>query len=251
MPSTLPSPQADCILLVGPEGATPQLCPVEAALVFSGGGGFGAGTGGGFGASASTAAVTPVPSMSQLIAGANSAAGYGGGSTACGAGGCTAGGSLAVAEAPSMSQLMHGSVTPGAAGSGATEDSGGGGPPPDPGSGGLPSLRPSPPHPPSSSASSAAPPPPCGGYLSSAFPNACTAQLRRAELVLLHSVDDQLPTGTLGWLQNRPHIARHHHVRLGVQGDMERCGEWEGGRGRGPGEGREYTFPMNGREAWL
>ena len=28
--------------------------------------------------------------------------------------------------------------------------------------------------------------------------------------------------GTLDWLRYRPHLARHHHVRLGVPGDMER-----------------------------
>ena len=41
------------------------------------------------------------------------------------------------------------------------------------------------------------------------------AQLRRTELVLLHSEasGDPLPQGTLEWLKQRPHLARHHHVR--------------------------------------
>jgi hypothetical protein len=48
-------------------------------------------------------------------------------------------------------------------------------------------------------------------------------QLRRAELVLLHPVeDDYFPEDTLEWLGRRPHLARHHHVRLGIQSDLDR-----------------------------
>ena len=36
---------------------------------------------------------------------------------------------------------------------------------------------------------------------------------RRVELVLLHDSDAD-PKGTLAWLQPRPQLQRHHHIRL-------------------------------------
>lgn len=36
---------------------------------------------------------------------------------------------------------------------------------------------------------------------------------RRVELVLLHGPDAE-PQGTAAWLDARPHLARHHHIRL-------------------------------------
>lgn len=36
---------------------------------------------------------------------------------------------------------------------------------------------------------------------------------RRVELVLLHGPDAE-PQGTAAWLEARPHLARHHHIRL-------------------------------------
>ena len=36
---------------------------------------------------------------------------------------------------------------------------------------------------------------------------------RRVELVLLHEGGND-PIGTAAWLSARPHLARHHHIRL-------------------------------------
>lgn len=47
------------------------------------------------------------------------------------------------------------------------------------------------------------------------------AQLRRVELVLLHSATSA-PLGTEEWLNRRPHLTRHHHVRLENNGDISR-----------------------------
>ena len=41
-------------------------------------------------------------------------------------------------------------------------------------------------------------------------PNVCC---RRVELVLLHGPESE-PQGTAAWLEARPHLARHHHIRL-------------------------------------
>ena len=43
--------------------------------------------------------------------------------------------------------------------------------------------------------------------------SSCKLPSRRVELVLLHGPESE-PEGTAAWLQARPHLARHHHIRL-------------------------------------
>jgi len=88
---------------------------------------------------------------------------------------------MVMAKAPSMTELLHGSAAGAVAAAGGRVP----GPPPPPFA--PPPLVASP----SSSVdgsqhAAAASPTLCGRFLSSALPGACTAQLRRAELVLLH-----------------------------------------------------------------
>ena len=47
------------------------------------------------------------------------------------------------------------------------------------------------------------------------MPSSCSrpCQCRRVELVLLHEAGSE-PRGTGPWLDSRPALARHHHVRL-------------------------------------
>jgi len=52
--------------------------------------------------------------------------------------------------------------------------------------------------------------------------------LRRVELVLLHS-SDSLPHDTAAWLEARPHLTRHHHVRLSRPESVARLGRWMAG----------------------
>jgi predicted acylesterase/phospholipase RssA/CRP-like cAMP-binding protein len=52
--------------------------------------------------------------------------------------------------------------------------------------------------------------------------------LRRVELVLLHP-SNTLPHGTAAWLQSRPHLTRHHHVRLSRPDSVARLGRWMAG----------------------
>lgn len=59
---------------------------------------------------------------------------------------------------------------------------------------------------------------------------ALQGQLQRVELVLLHE-PGTLPSGTLPWLQQRPHLTRHHHVRLSEPKDLARLGRWGAGLG--------------------
>ncbi|KAK9814559.1 hypothetical protein WJX72_007850 [[Myrmecia] bisecta] len=59
-----------------------------------------------------------------------------------------------------------------------------------------------------------------------------SAQMRRVELVMLHAADEE-PTGTLEWLKLRPHLARHHHIRLSYSKDMARLARWMAGKAVG------------------
>jgi predicted acylesterase/phospholipase RssA/CRP-like cAMP-binding protein len=52
--------------------------------------------------------------------------------------------------------------------------------------------------------------------------------LRRVELVLLHS-PTSLPHNTAAWLKARPHLTRHHHVRLSRPESVARLGRWMAG----------------------
>eukprot|EP00798_Chlamydomonas_sp_ICE-L_P019927 gene19927-26631_t len=63
-------------------------------------------------------------------------------------------------------------------------------------------------------------------------PSATAAQLRRVELVMLHS-DTGLPSGTLQWLKNRPALTRHHHIRLSKSTDIARLSRWMSGQAVG------------------
>ncbi|MDB5240225.1 MAG: phospholipase, partial [Spirosoma sp.] len=48
-------------------------------------------------------------------------------------------------------------------------------------------------------------------------------ELGRTEtLVLLHPIDTVIPHHTARWLQNRPRVKNHYHIRLGLSRDMER-----------------------------
>jgi predicted acylesterase/phospholipase RssA/CRP-like cAMP-binding protein len=49
--------------------------------------------------------------------------------------------------------------------------------------------------------------------------------LRRVELVLLHA-PNSLPHGTLQWLESRPHLTRHHHIRLSRPESIARLGRF-------------------------
>ncbi len=51
-------------------------------------------------------------------------------------------------------------------------------------------------------------------------------------LVLLHS-DDKLPSGTKKWLDNRPALKRHHHIRFHHPNDFERLARFLAGRAMG------------------
>jgi hypothetical protein len=57
--------------------------------------------------------------------------------------------------------------------------------------------------------------------------------MRRVELVILHDATCQRPTGTLEWLQQRPLLARHHHVRLTIAQDVARLCRWIAGKAVG------------------
>ncbi|DBB17173.1 TPA: hypothetical protein ACH3X3_014241 [Trebouxia sp. C0006] len=59
-----------------------------------------------------------------------------------------------------------------------------------------------------------------------------TSYLRRVELVLLHGPDSE-PQGTAAWLEARPHLARHHHIRLTHPKDLARLGRWMAGKAVG------------------
>ena len=56
--------------------------------------------------------------------------------------------------------------------------------------------------------------------------------LMRVELVLVHEVD-ATPQGTAAWLDARPLLTRHHHVRLGYDPDLARLSRWMAGRAVG------------------
>jgi len=55
----------------------------------------------------------------------------------------------------------------------------------------------------------------------------------RRELVLLHQPTATLPRMTKLWLDHRPGISLHHHVRLGVKADLSRLGRHLAGRAVG------------------
>lgn len=57
--------------------------------------------------------------------------------------------------------------------------------------------------------------------------------VRRVELVMLHGVKCKAPSGTLAWLQQRPLLTRHHHVRLGNTADVARLCRWMAGKAIG------------------
>lgn len=62
--------------------------------------------------------------------------------------------------------------------------------------------------------------------LAALFGASSAAMLRRVELVVLHPDPPGggvlPPAGTADWLAARPNLSRHHHVRLGRQGDVQR-----------------------------
>ena len=58
--------------------------------------------------------------------------------------------------------------------------------------------------------------------------NPSLISLRRVELVLLHS-SNALPEGTSHWLKARPHLTRHHHVRLSRPDSVARLSRWMAG----------------------
>lgn len=63
--------------------------------------------------------------------------------------------------------------------------------------------------------------------------NAGLAALRRVELVLLHPPSGELPGHTAAWLARRPHLTRHHHIRLAAEADVARLARWMAGRAVG------------------
>lgn len=58
------------------------------------------------------------------------------------------------------------------------------------------------------------------------------SSLRRVELVLVYARGDK-PEGTSAWLDQRPLLTRHHHIRLHRPGDLARLGRWMAGRAVG------------------
>ncbi|KAL6769235.1 hypothetical protein ACKKBG_A18025 [Auxenochlorella protothecoides x Auxenochlorella symbiontica] len=56
--------------------------------------------------------------------------------------------------------------------------------------------------------------------------------LMRVELVLVHAMDG-VPSGTAAWLDARPLLTRHHHIRLGFEPDMARLSRWMADRAVG------------------
>lgn len=52
---------------------------------------------------------------------------------------------------------------------------------------------------------------------------------RRVELVMLHDSDAD-PKGTMAWLEPRPQLQRHHHIRLA--NDKVQIGMFEGTKER-------------------
>lgn len=60
-----------------------------------------------------------------------------------------------------------------------------------------------------------------------------TNDLVPSELVLLHDDDAPLPSGTLRWLVERPHLKRVHHVKLGSPASLQRLARFLSGRAIG------------------
>lgn len=58
------------------------------------------------------------------------------------------------------------------------------------------------------------------------------SEFRRVELVLLHDSDAD-PKGTLAWLEPRPQLQRHHHIRIHNDKDMARLARWMAGKAVG------------------
>jgi hypothetical protein len=56
---------------------------------------------------------------------------------------------------------------------------------------------------------------------------------RRVELVLLQEPNCKAPVGTLAWLNHRPLLTRHHHVRLNHASDVARLCRWIAGKAVG------------------
>lgn len=54
---------------------------------------------------------------------------------------------------------------------------------------------------------------------------------RRVELVLVHR-PDAVPEGTAAWLDARPLLTRHHHIRLSFEPDLARLSRWMAGEDR-------------------
>ncbi|GLC44977.1 hypothetical protein PLESTB_001747900 [Pleodorina starrii] len=209
--------QADCILLVAPEGSTPQLSQPESLLVFN---------------AASPAFARPKPRRTGLTPSALSA-----GMTPAASSAYLAGAAAAAAAAGSPSRFP---TTVSASGVGG----GGGAAPPSPSQ--------SPPSRASSASLSAAaaapplpqPPPPAvaGGVGGSHHPHhlygaaqqlygaSSAAMLRRVELVLLHPGDGSTPSRTADWLAGRPSLSRHHHIRLGRPTDIQRLARYMAGK---------------------
>ncbi|GIM01831.1 hypothetical protein Vretimale_6609, partial [Volvox reticuliferus] len=217
--------QADCILLVAPEGSTPQLSQPESLLVFN---------------SASpafarpkprrtglTPALSATPSMAHLPTAAAAAAAAAPLSAAAAAG-------TGTGRSPSRFGSSNASN---ATATMATFT--------------LPSPLPSPSPPSRSSTLSqlAAPTAPIassaaavGGVGGSQHPHhlygaaqqlygaSSAAMLRRVELVLLHPADGSTPSATADWLACRSNLSRHHHIRLGRQTDIQRLARWMAGK---------------------
>ncbi|MBL9036897.1 MAG: cyclic nucleotide-binding domain-containing protein [Archangium sp.] len=55
----------------------------------------------------------------------------------------------------------------------------------------------------------------------------------RTSLVLVHGPDVRIPSRTAAWLDARPFVQRHHHVRQGRDGDVDRIARLISGRGIG------------------
>lgn len=57
----------------------------------------------------------------------------------------------------------------------------------------------------------------------------------------MHAMDG-VPSGTAAWLDARPLLTRHHHIRLGFEPDMARLSRWMAGE-RGEGWPCRVSFP--------